>query len=275
MRTSPLARDRHALYEAAVQGVDYDLTFAEKLFRHLRGRAPRLLRDDFCATGALATAFALRDPANLSYGVDLDPEALAWARTHRLARLRGGAAGRVHLVRGDVRSARMPRVDMTLAYNFSYWVMKTRAELHAYFKSERRGLVKDGVFIANAFGGTDAMRPLIERRRIPAKQAADGWALPRFRYVWEQESFNPIDHAFRCAIHFEFERGRPMRRAFTYDWRFWTLPEIRELMLEAGFAEARVYVEAWDDETRPDPPSARRTVMPQQETWLALVAGIV
>ena len=58
----------------------------------------------------------------------------------------------------------------------------------------------------------------------------------------------------------------PMQRAFTYDWRFWTLPEIRELMTEAGFRETRVYVEAWDDETKADPPSARRAVMDQQET---------
>ncbi|MEO6462063.1 MAG: class I SAM-dependent methyltransferase, partial [Candidatus Eisenbacteria bacterium] len=122
MRTSPLARDRHALYEAAVQGVDYDLDFAEKLFRHLRGRPPRSLRDDFCATAALATAFALRDPDNVSYGVDLDPAPLAWARRHRLAQL-NDAADRVHLVEGDVRTARVPKVDLTLAYNFSSWVM--------------------------------------------------------------------------------------------------------------------------------------------------------
>ena len=182
---------------------------------------------------------------------------------------------RVRLVEGDVRTARVPKVDLLLAYNFSYWVFKTRDDLRGYFRAARRGLKPDGLFVANAFGGTDAMKPMVERRRIPAKQAPDGWALPRFRYVWEQESFNPIDHAFRCAIHFEFDRGRPMKRAFTYDWRFWTLPEIRELMLEAGFGETRVYVEAWDDETKPDPPSARRSVMDQQETWLALVAGIV
>ncbi len=275
MKPSPLARDPHALYEAAVQGVDFDLTFAEKLFRHLRGRPLRSLRDDFCATAALATAFALRHPENVGYGVDLDPEALAWARRHRLARLDRAVVERVRLIEGDVRNARVPRVDMTLAYNFSYWVMKSRAELVAYFRAARRGLKSDGVFVVNAFGGTDAMRPLVERRRIPAKQAPDGWALPRFRYVWEQESFNPIDHAFRCAIHFEFDGGRPMKRAFTYDWRFWTLPEIHEAMHEAGFAETRTYVEAWDDEARPDLPSARRTVMEQQETWLALVAGIV
>jgi len=275
MKTSPLARDPLALYEAAVQGVDYDLDFAEKVFRHLRGRPARSLRDDFCATAALATAFAMRNPDNTSYGVDLDPVALAWARQHRLSRLRGGVAERVHLVKGDVRTARVPRVDLTLAYNFSYWVMKTRRELLDYFRAARRGLKKDGVFIVSAFGGSDAIRPLVERRRITGKQAPDGWALPPFRYVWEQESFNPIDHAFRCAIHFEFDRGRPMRRAFTYDWRFWSLPEIRELMAEAGFAESRVYIEAWDDESRPDRASARRTVMAQQETWLGLVAGIV
>lgn len=275
MKPSPLARDPHALYEAAVQGVDYDLNFATRLFRHLRGREARSLRDDFCATAALAVAFAVRDSSNEAYGVDLDPEALAWAREHRLARLRGSAAERVHLVRGDVRTARVPKVDLTLAYNFSYWVMKSRADLVAYFRSARRGLKKDGVFVVNAFGGTDAMRPLVERRRIPAKSAPDGWMLPAFRYVWRQESFNPIDHAFRCSIDFEFARGRALRRAFIYDWRFWTLPEITEAMTAAGFPETRVYVEAWDDETRPDPPSARRTVMPQQETWLALVAGIV
>jgi hypothetical protein len=274
VRTSPLARDKHALYEAAVQGVDYDLDFAERLFRHLRGRDPRTLRDDFCASAALATAFVLRHPSNRSWGVDRDAAPLAWARRHRLAHLKE-AAPRVHLVRGDVRHARVPRVDLTLAYNFSYWVMKTREDLVAYFRSARRGLGRDGLFLVNVFGGWDTMRPLVESRRVAGRHAPDGLPIPPFTYVWEQVSFNPVDHAFRCAIHFEFGPGRPpLRNAFRYDWRFWTLPEIREAMAEAGFAESRVYVELWDDETRPDPPSARRTRFEQQETWLALVAGI-
>lgn len=274
MKPSPLARDRHALYEAAVQGVDYDLGYAERLFRHLRGRAPRTLRDDFCATAALATGFALRHPENESWGVDRDAATLAWARRHRLAQL-NDAADRVHLVRGDVRTARVPRVDLTLAYNFSYWVMKTRVDLVAYFRSARRGLGRDGLFLVTAFGGSDAMRPLVEKRRVAGKHAPDGLPIPAFTYVWEQESFNPVDHAFRCAIHFEFGRGkRALRSAFRYDWRFWTLPEIREAMDEAGFRESRVFVELWDDETRPDPPSSRRKAFAQQETWLALVAGI-
>src|SRR5690348_15921911 len=72
--------DRHALYEAAVQSVDYDLDHVERLFRRLRGRPARVLREDFCGTAGLACAWVLRDPAHVAYGVDLDPVPLAWAR---------------------------------------------------------------------------------------------------------------------------------------------------------------------------------------------------
>jgi hypothetical protein len=52
----------------------------------------------------------------------------------------------------------------------------------------------------------------------------------------------------RCHIHFRFPDGSKLKRAFTYEWRIWTLPELRELLLEAGFASARVYWEGEDDD---------------------------
>src|SRR5690242_11707983 len=53
--------DRHALYEVAVQGVDWDLDFLERVWRYRHpGRAPRRFREDFCSTAALATAWVLR-----------------------------------------------------------------------------------------------------------------------------------------------------------------------------------------------------------------------
>ena len=51
-------RDRHALYEVAVQGVDWDLDFLERLYRARNGREARVFREDFCSTAALATAWA-------------------------------------------------------------------------------------------------------------------------------------------------------------------------------------------------------------------------
>ncbi|MFB0986479.1 MAG: hypothetical protein QMB94_09280, partial [Phycisphaerales bacterium] len=34
---------------------------------------------------------------------------------------------------------------------------------------------------------------------------------------------------------------------FTYEWRLWTIPEIRELLIEAGFSKVTVWWEG-DDE---------------------------
>ena len=40
-----------------------------------------------------------------------------------------------------------------------------------------------------------------------------------------------------------------MKKAFTYDWRLWTLPEIRELLIDCGFSQTTVYWEGTDPET--------------------------
>ena len=39
-----------------------------------------------------------------------------------------------------------------------------------------------------------------------------------------------------------------MEKAFTYEWRLWTLPEIRELLEEAGFGRVTVYWEGTDED---------------------------
>ncbi|MGI9310418.1 MAG: class I SAM-dependent methyltransferase, partial [bacterium] len=70
-----------------------------------------------------------------------------------------------------------------------------------------------------------------------------------FTYLWEQRKFNPISNEMQCHIHFKFPDGSKMRRAFSYDWRIWTLPEIRETLAEAGFAKSTVYWEGTDEET--------------------------
>ena len=43
-----------------------------------------------------------------------------------------------------------------------------------------------------------------------------------------------------------FKDGSVLEQAFTYDWRLWTLVEIRELLGEAGFADVGVCFEAED-----------------------------
>jgi predicted RNA methylase len=267
--------DRHILYEAAVQGVEYDLDFFERVWRTLRGGRFTRLREDFCGTAAIACGWVARRSANRAWAVDLDEEVLDWARAHRVPRLKG-AASRLALVHRDVRRVTAPAVDLAVAFNFSYWVFHRRPDLVAYFRAVRRSLTRRGLFVVNAFGGTEAMQKIIERRRIAASTSVDGARVPSFTYVWDQARFNPVDHRLLCHIHFELRGGVKMRRAFTYDWRLWTLPEIEEAMLDAGFRAVEFWVEGWDAKrNRSDDVYHRRRRFENQESWLACVVGVV
>jgi SAM-dependent methyltransferase len=269
-----MAFDRHVLYEAAVQGVEYDLDLFQRIYRRHRGRHFTRLREDFCGTAALACAWARRGSGHEAWAVDIDREVLDWARAHRLPRLRRAAA-RVRLVRADVRRSGTPRVDFVCAMNFSYWVFQRRRDLVGYFRSVRGSLRPGGVFACNAFGGTGAEKPLVERTRIPASRSGEGDPVPAFTYVWQQVSFNPIDHHLVCDIHFRFRDGTRMKRAFHYDWRLWTLPEIADALREAGFRGVHVYVEGWDERRhRPDDIYRLRTRFENQHGWLACVVGL-
>jgi len=264
--------DKHHLYSASVQCPEADLRFCARVFRREFGRAPRTLREDFCGTALLACEFVRRGARHQAWGVDLHRETLDWGRAHWVPRL-GPAAGRLHLVCRDVQDARTPRVDVVVALNFSYSVFKTRARLGAYFRAARAALGSRGLFVLDAWGGSETMGTIVEPRRIPAETAFDGTRVPAFTYVWEQARFNPVDHHIECHIH--FRRGaQRVRRAFSYDWRLWTLPELRELLIEAGFRAAEVYVEGWNhDDDEGDGIFLRKRRFANDLSWVAYVVA--
>ena len=269
-----MTHDRHVLYEAAVQNVDYDIHFLQHLYRTHRGGRFTRLREDFSGTAALACAWVRRGREHRAWAVDRHREVLDWARAHRLPRLRD-AAGRVALLEADVRDSGAPPVDVVCALNFSYWVFMRRRDLLGYFRSVRRSLRPRGMFVCNAFGGTEAMDKLVERTRVPASTSAEGERIPPFTYVWEHAHFNPIDHHITCYIHFQFRNGRSLRRAFRYDWRLWTLPEIEDALREAGFRDVLFYVEGWDERrNRPAEYYRRRVRFENQQGWIACAIAL-
>lgn len=267
--------DKHVLYEAAVQGVEYDLDLMARIYRRIRGHRFLWYREDFCGTAAMAAAWVRRSPDHRAWGVDIDGPTLDWARAHRIPRMRR-AAERLELVQADVREVTRPKVDVVAANNYSYWVFKRRDDLVRYFRTVRRSLRDDGVFFVTAFGGSEALGKLTETTRIPLSYDLDGDKVPPFTYVWEHERFDVVSHDIRCHIHFKFQDGSWMRRAFTYDWRLWTLPEIRDALLEAGFRDTETWIEGWNEKTnRADEVFRLRKTFPNQEGWLAIVVGVV
>lgn len=236
----PLAEraDRHRLYEKSVQDAAVEVDFVDMAFRNLRKRRPVSLREDFCGTANVCCEWVRRGPARTAVGVDLDPEVLGWSREHQVPGLRAAQQQRLRLLEGNVLTARTRPVDVLLAMNFSYWIFKRRDELRHYFSTARDNLKRDGVFILDCFGGYDAFRVLKEKRDYRGHT-----------YVWDQASYNPVTGEILCHIHFQFRDGSKLPQAFTYDWRLWTLPEIREVLAEAGFSRTVVYWQGWDEKT--------------------------
>jgi len=231
--------DRHVLYQRAVQTVDVEIDFVDATYRKLRGRRAKVLREDFCGTANTACEWVRRRRDNQAYAVDLDASVLAWGREHNVNRLPPAARERIQLLNRNVLSARTPPVDIVLAMNFSYYIFKRREEMRRYFRSVRRSLARGGVFFLDCYGGYEAFKEMSERRRISKNVT----------YVWEQERYNPITGDIRCHITFRFADGSSMRRAFSYEWRLWTLPELREILQEAGFRRSTVYWEGTDERT--------------------------
>lgn len=230
--------DRHALYEASVQDTDAELDFIQATFQALTQRPLETLREDFCGTANTACAWVASGHARHAIAIDLDEEVLSWGRAHHYARLTEDQKSRIQLIHSDVMRVSQPKVDAIIAMNFSYYLFKTRDALRAYFHHCLNGLLEDGCLILDSFGGYEAHRELEESTEY------DG-----FTYVWDQHYFDPITHDTVCQIHFEFPDGSRLNRAFEYHWRLWTLPELQELLTEAGFADVGVYWEGTDDRT--------------------------
>ncbi len=238
VQTQAERADRHDLYQKSVQDVAWEVEFLERVFQVRRGRTPLTLREDFCGTALTACEWVRRDRSHHAVGVDLDERVLAWAREHNITKLAPSAQARLSLLQADVLMVNTAPVDLLLAFNFSYWIFKERAELRRYFQQALKHLAPDGLFMLDAYGGFDAFREMRERQD-----------LGRFTYIWEQAEYEPVSGQTTCHIHFAFPDGSRLKRAFSYHWRLWTLPELREVLLEAGFSNATVYLEGTDEKT--------------------------
>lgn len=231
--------DKHELYELSVQNVENEVVFLQDTFKDLCGRNAYVIREDFCGTASACCEWVRQGDEYQAIGVDIEPSVLQWGRDNRLSKLDTAQRARVSLIEADVLEAETPKVDLLTAFNFSYFIFDTRDALRAYFEKAREALVDDGLLFLDMFGGPEAQ----EETKEKTKHKKHG-----FSYIWHQETFHPVTHFIRCHIHFKFRDGSKMKKAFTYEWRLWTAPEIRELLAEAGFSKSTVYWEGADED---------------------------
>jgi SAM-dependent methyltransferase len=253
-----------ALYESAVQHAQAEVDFLLRAYGHHNGDAmPALLKEDFAGSAAIARLWVLAGDDNQALAVDSHGPTVRWA-ARQAARELGARAGDLHFVCDDVRAVRSPRVDVVAAMNFSTFIYHTRDAMLAYLRHARRSLRPGGVLALDAFGGPGAMRVGEQPRPFTLPDGERG------TYIWQQRSFNAVTHRIDCRIHFRLPDGKQINNAFRYDWRLWTLPELVELMQQAGFATVNVW------HTQPGDRTGRFAPVKQiepGEDWVAYVVG--
>lgn len=220
--------DRYDLYELCVTDAPRLARFAHAA----HGGDPRILREDFCGSGALARSWPRAARRARALAVDLDPEAL-----------RRAAAPGVRTILADVRRCSL-KADIIAATNFPLGYFHQRDELLAYLRHARTCLRPGGILLADLYGGRDALTPMRLRRRLQTPSGT------RVDYVWHQAQADPLTNLVTDTLSFTVRTrtGRVTRHpdAFVYRWRLWSIPELRDAAHDAGFREVDVYTRMGD-----------------------------
>ena len=239
----------------------------------LRGRRANVLREDFCGTAKMAVEWCLSHPERTAIGIDLDQPTIDWGRERHVLPNARKLGDRLRVYTDNVLEPRTEKADVTCACNFSFCVFKKRDELKSYLSRARDGLADDGLLFLEIYGGTEATAVTDEERECEG-----------YDYVWDQHKFNPLTAETLCYIHFRFPDGSRMDKAFAYDWRLWSIPELDDLLREVGFSDVKVYWEQLEDDDGDDDEDMLYGTgeyddvsgkdVEQQESFLVYVVGV-
>lgn len=230
--------DKYYYYSLSVQSPEADVSFIHDTYKKLKKKKPKVFREDFCAAFANCCEWVKQGPEFEAYALDIDEEPLSYGKKNYLPELSTTQQKQVHVQKKDVLSSNLPKADVACALNFSYFCFKDRDVLKKYFANAYKALNKDGIFIMDCFGGTDSLEESIEETEHEDED---------FSYFWEQNFCDPITHHCTFAIHFKRKREAMRKNVFTYDWRIWTLPEIRDILNEVGFKKVTIH---WEGTTK-------------------------
>ncbi len=258
------AFDKHYYYEKAVQNPSHEVEFLAKEYKRLRKRKAVSLREDFGGTGFLSCEWVMDAKSNTAVAIDLDDDPIEYGKKKHYARLSANEQKRMNYIKGNVLDENNPSADIICAFNFSYFIFKKRTALLNYFRSVRKKMGPESVFFLDLFGGPESQTLMEEETEHES-----------FSYYWDCQKFNPLTNECTFAIHFKDAQGKKHKNAFVYHWRLWSMPELRDLLIEAGFSQTIAYWEE-DDE---DDEGGNGTFYPSEEeenceSWVTYIAAL-
>ena len=253
--------DKYALYRQSVQSPDVDVKFFKKVYKECKGKEAKVFREDFCGTFSLSCEWVKLNPEYTAIGVDLDKEPIEYGYDNYFPQLEDSQQERVSILNANVLDPDLPKAHIIGALNFSYFIFKDRKVLKAYFENCFNTLKKSGILLLDAFGGSQCMEPNEEETEH------DG-----FSYFWDQDSYDPVTNEAMFYIHFK-PKGSKKTTAFTYDWRLWSIPEIKDILQEVGFKNVHIYWEGTTDDGEGDGKFKKVTKGEDCEAWVAYIVA--
>lgn len=234
-------------YELCVQSPRHVVSLLRGVYEFHQGTTPRVLREDFAGSAAVSSRW-VREGLSLgevwrAVAVELDQPTIAHAREQS-----GTAREHVEFVHADAITCDVETTDdcdVIWVGNFSIGYIHQRHDLVEYLRRSRRRLAMGnagfggGIFACDIYGGAGAFALGSLERTHPSR------GREMIKYLWQHEAADPRTGMVRNSISFRVlldgEVIAEHPRAFVYDWRLWSLAELREAMLEAGFASVEVY----------------------------------
>jgi hypothetical protein len=253
--------DKYTFYTQAVQSPETDVDFLRKTYKSLKGTNAETLREDFCGTFLLSSTWVKSKVQHKAWAVDIDPEPLEYGKVNYFSKMSLQAQKRLKILECNVLTGRLPEADLVAALNFSYFCFKKRDMLKAYFKNVLGSLKKKGLFVMDVFGGTQCTDAIEDKGKLKG-----------FTYFWDQENFDPVTSEALFHIHFKPNGQKKIENVFTYDWRMWTIPELRDLLHEVGFKKTHIY---WEGTNKKGEGDGKFHRTEQGEACLSWIAYVV
>jgi SAM-dependent methyltransferase len=254
--------DKYDYYFRSVQNPEGDTDFFIQAYEELKNKKPLSLREDFCGTFAICCEWVKKNVDATAVGVDLSQEPLDYGLENYFSKLTASQRDRVKVLNKSVLDEKLPSTDIIAALNFSYFIFKKREELKEYFANSFRTLKSDGVFIIDCFGGGQCQGAIEEET-----EHTD------FSYFWDQMNFNPIKNEAEFYIHFKLKDQPKIEKVFHYDWRLWTIPELKEILAEVGFKNSVVYWEGTNSKGDGNGSFTKTEVGEECDSWIAYIVS--
>ena len=223
---------KHDFYQKSVQSVKVENEFFKKIFRMIYNKLPYTLREDFCGTGLLASSWTNSSVENYSVGIDIDQEALDYGKEKNVT------TDRVRLINHNVLKEfdKNEKFDIICSLNYSHFLLTKRTELKTYFKNVFNNISR-GILILDFFGGSH----VYENHSFNKMEF----------YQFSGKAINIMNSISKCSLNYKIKKNK-FKTMFTYEFRVYTIIEMREALEEVGFTKFKIYIKEINEDDEDD-----------------------